>query len=216
MTDTISAKTVVVCDTEPVAIEGLRSLLHSSQDLLLVGAETSLLSGLDLVQALSPSLVIVDKSFGMNIVADWIGKVRSLTEGMAVLIWGTPFHRTEALRLMQAGAQSIIRKTADLTTLMAAIRTVASGGTWLDDATLYASETGARGGRTKLTAREQQVLELVEQGLKNKDIAEALSICPGTVKIHLKHIFEKTGIRGRYGLALNGLRARTVYELPRV
>lgn len=216
MTDTISAKTVVVCDTEPVAIEGLRSLLHASQDLHLVGAETSLLSGLDLVQALSPSLVVVDKCFGMNIVADWIGKIRTLAGGTAVLIWGMPFHRTEALRLMQAGAQSIIRKTADLTTLMAAVRTVANGGTWLDDATLYASDSATRAGRTKLTPREEQVLELVEQGLKNKDIAEALSICPGTVKIHLKHIFEKTGIRGRYGLALNGLRARTVYELPRV
>jgi DNA-binding NarL/FixJ family response regulator len=57
-----------------------------------------------------------------------------------------------------------------------------------------------------LTAREQQVLELVEQGCKNKEIAGELGIRPGTVKIHLKHIFEKTGIRGRYGLALNGWR----------
>ena len=56
--------------------------------------------------------------------------------------------------------------------------------------------------------REQQVLELVEQGYKNKEIAMHLGIQPGTVKIHLKHIFEKTGVRGRYGLALTGLRDR--------
>jgi DNA-binding NarL/FixJ family response regulator len=59
-----------------------------------------------------------------------------------------------------------------------------------------------------LTAREQQVLELVEQGMRNKDIAMELGIRPGTVKIHLKHIFEKTGVRGRYGLALTGLQQR--------
>jgi len=62
--------------------------------------------------------------------------------------------------------------------------------------------------RSELTAREQQVLELVEQGFKNKEIALDLGIRPGTVKIHLKHIFEKTGVRGRYGLALNGLKER--------
>jgi DNA-binding NarL/FixJ family response regulator len=51
-------------------------------------------------------------------------------------------------------------------------------------------------------------MELVERGFRNKEIGEALGICTGTVKIHLKHIFEKTGIRGRYGLALSGLRNR--------
>ena len=62
--------------------------------------------------------------------------------------------------------------------------------------------------RSELTAREQQVLELVEQGFKNKEIARELGIRPGTVKIHLKHIFEKTGIRGRYGLAIRGLKQK--------
>jgi two-component system, NarL family, nitrate/nitrite response regulator NarL len=52
------------------------------------------------------------------------------------------------------------------------------------------------------------VMELVERGLKNKEIADSLGIQIGTVKIHLKHIFEKTGIRGRYGLALRGLKQR--------
>lgn len=68
--------------------------------------------------------------------------------------------------------------------------------------------------RSELTSREQQVLELVEQGFKNKEIANELGIRPGTVKIHLKHIFEKTGVRGRYGLALTGLRERGMVSLP--
>ena len=57
-----------------------------------------------------------------------------------------------------------------------------------------------------LTPREQQVAELVSKGMKNREIAEALSIATGTVKIHLMHIFEKTGIRDRFELALHGLR----------
>ena len=59
-----------------------------------------------------------------------------------------------------------------------------------------------------LTLREQEILELIWAGFKNKEIALDLGIRPGTVKIHLKHIFEKTGVRGRYGLALNGLKQR--------
>ncbi len=58
------------------------------------------------------------------------------------------------------------------------------------------------------------MLELVEQGLRNKDIATALGIQAGTVKIHLKHIFEKTGIRGRFGLALSGLKEKGMLGLP--
>jgi DNA-binding NarL/FixJ family response regulator len=68
--------------------------------------------------------------------------------------------------------------------------------------------------RLALTARELQVRELVERGMKNKDIAMALGIRTGTVKIHLKHIFEKTGIRGRYGLALSGLQEKGLLALP--
>jgi len=68
--------------------------------------------------------------------------------------------------------------------------------------------------RSELTPREQQVLELVEQGFKNREIALELGIRPGTVKIHLKHIFEKTGVRGRFGLALNGLKDRGLVGIP--
>ena len=67
-----------------------------------------------------------------------------------------------------------------------------------------------------MTAREQEVLELAEQGLANKDIAQELQIRTGTVKIHMKHIFEKTGIHGRHSLALAGLLDREPVHLRRV
>ena len=79
---------------------------------------------------------------------------------------------------------------------------------------LQEPERSVRGARSNLTARELQVVELVEQGLKNRDIAQNLGIRPGTVKIHLKHIFEKTGIRGRYGLALSGLKEKGLLSMP--
>jgi len=85
---------------------------------------------------------------------------------------------------------------------------VGNGRTWLEQALLSDSDRLPKRTRGNLTPREQEVLDLVEQGMKNKDIAERLGIRSGTVKIHLKHIFEKTGIHGRYGLALNGLKEK--------
>jgi DNA-binding NarL/FixJ family response regulator len=78
----------------------------------------------------------------------------------------------------------------------------------MEDGIFGDREKASRPRRSQLTAREQQIAHLVEQGLRNRDIARQLGIQTGTVKIHLKHIFEKTGVRGRYGLALTGLREK--------
>jgi len=117
---------------------------------------------------------------------------------------------------MQAGAQGVIRKTADASSVLACLRTVAVGTTWMEDCLLSNGDKPFRNSRSSLTPREQQVVELVEQGLKNKDIGASMGIRPGTVKIHLKHIFEKTGIHGRYGLALSGLREKGLLSYPTV
>jgi DNA-binding NarL/FixJ family response regulator len=108
----------------------------------------------------------------------------------------------------------VVRKTAPLEALLECMRTVAAGNTWMEESVLQEPERPARGTRTNLTTRELQVVELVERGLKNRDIGLQLGIRPGTVKIHLKHIFEKTGIRGRYGLALSGIRDKGVSPSP--
>jgi DNA-binding NarL/FixJ family response regulator len=120
----------------------------------------------------------------------------------------------EALRFLQAGARGILRKTATIPMVVACLRTVAAGRSWMEDCVFRDSTRSDRYPRSELTSRERQVLELVEQGSKNKEIAEELGIRPGTVKIHLKHIFEKTGVRGRYGLALSGLKERGLVSVP--
>jgi two-component system nitrate/nitrite response regulator NarL len=83
---------------------------------------------------------------------------------------------------------------------------------WMQDGIFRGSVSSDR--YSELTTREQQVVELVRQGFKTKKIAEDLGIGPGTVKIHLKHIFQKTGVRGRYGLALNGWREPRAKAIP--
>ena len=205
MSEDHSKKTVVVCDTQPITAEGLRTLLTAAGDLEFLASLNSLEAATQLVTARPPDVVIVDKGFGMRIVLDWIHDLKLADAAPAVTVWGVSMTEAEALRLLQAGAKGIVRKTADLESILSCLRTVASGRSWMEDCVFRDSARQERYPRSELTPREHQVLEMVEQGFKNKEIALELGIRPGTVKIHLKHIFEKTGVRGRYGLALTGL-----------
>jgi DNA-binding NarL/FixJ family response regulator len=161
-----------------------------------------------LLQRTQPSVLILEKAFGIQPVLELLRELRRSRAGTAAIVWSGAFSTAETLRLIQAGG--VVRKTAPLEVLLHCVRTVISGNTWMDKELVAPGGQNGQDGnaRSPLTARELQVTELVERGLKNKDIGDALGIRTGTVKIHLKHIFEKTGIRGRYGLALLGLREK--------
>jgi two-component system nitrate/nitrite response regulator NarL len=208
----VPAKTIGICDSQPITIAGLQFLLKEAPELKLAGIASNVFAGMELVRNSGPSVVIIDKAFGLPAVMEWLSYLR-LTSTKAV-VWGVSINEAEALRLMQNGAHGVIRKTAEPAKLLACLKTVADGSTWMEDSILGEADRPFRGARSNLTPREQQVVELVEQGMKNKEIATTMGIRPGTVKIHLKHIFEKTGIRGRYGLALSGLREKGLLSYP--
>lgn len=208
-----SKNTVGICETQPITIEGLRKLVDSSEDLQFSHACDSLAAAAYLLRADPPDVLVVDKAMGVQALLDWLGEFRKCPSDTGIVVWGMVISESEALRFLQAGARGIVRKTADFTTLLACLRAVASGASWMEETMLQGTRS-ERNTRSDLTVRERQVFELVEQGLKNKEIARELGIRPGTVKIHLKHIFEKTGVRGRYGLALSGFRQKTAMSLP--
>lgn len=120
-------KTVVVCDTQPVTAEGLRHLIGSCPDLEFLEPLNSLPALMEFAKAMSPDLVILDKGFGMRTVLDWIHELKLTGATPAVTVWGVSMTEAEALRLLQAGARGIVRKTADLVSLTTCLRTVAAG-----------------------------------------------------------------------------------------
>ncbi len=205
-------RTVVVCDTQPLAIEGLRAVLAAASGIRFAGSMTTLAGAIDLVRGTHPTVAILDRAFGTAAVIHALDRLRA-SSSTATIVWGGAMTNSEALRMVQAGARGVLRKTSDTNHVLDCIRAVAAGETWMEDTILNDAERTAPSTRSSLTAREHQVAELVEKGLKNKDIAGNLGIRTGTVKIHLKHIFEKTGCRGRYGLALTGLREKGLIPL---
>lgn len=201
-------KTVALSESQPVTAEGLRALLTSSPDLEFVASLDSLPSALDLVREHPPAVLVLDKAFGVQALLEFLEALRTFPHTTAPVIWGISITEAEALRLVQAGAKGIIRKSADLDTLLLCLRCVAGGAAWMEQGLFHPRLKAPRDSACGLTPREQQIAELVTLGLKNREIAQELGIRPGTVKVHLKHIFEKTGARGRFALALTSLEAK--------
>jgi DNA-binding NarL/FixJ family response regulator len=156
--------------------------------------------------------LLIDEAFGAGAVVECLQALRESGSRTAAVVWGNALSEVESFRLLQIGAAGVLRKAASLALIVQCLRAAASGDTWREHDP--AGPQLPAGQPLGLTARELQVRELVERGMKNKDIATALGIRTGTVKIHLKHIFEKTGIRGRCGLPLSGLQEKGLLVLP--
>jgi DNA-binding NarL/FixJ family response regulator len=211
-------KIVSICETQPLTVHGLEHMLNSTEDLAFGSAHASPAEWMLSAGAEKTDILIIDKGLGAKTVLDALSQLPAehgpnRATVPAVVIWGMSITEAEALRFLQAGAKGIIRKSADIATALACLRAVSLGRSWMQDSVFRESSAVDAQLRTDLTPREHQVMELVEQGFKNREIAQELGIRPGTVKIHLKHIFEKTGVRGRHGLALNGLRQKGVISL---
>ena len=207
MVELFGKTTVGVCDTQPITSAGVQAVLGSAADMECAWAVSSLDEAMRMLRLQAPQVVLVDKALGINDLFHWMVDLRSIAN-TAVVVWGSSLTEAEALRIIQAGARGVMRKVVGPETLLACVRAASKGCTWMEDVIFRSAPRAVRQSHSELTPRESQVLALVEQGLSNGEIARELGIRPGTVKIHLKHLYEKTGMRGRYHLALAGLREK--------
>ena len=200
---------VCLCDPQPVVQEGLRALLDRSEDIKLVAACSDLDRAVEITSRKQPDIVILDRSFGMHPLLEALAELRASNHTARAVVWGSQISDVESFRSIQAGASGIMKKTIDPQALVHCLRAVSDGKLWTEDVYDSGGEAQERPRSRPLTPREREVAALVSKGLKNREIAETLGIATGTVKIHLMHIFEKTGIRDRFELALQGLRRAT-------
>ena len=196
---------VFVCETHPIAIEGLRRVLSDSEEFELVGAVNTSGEVLPPVEQQKPDLLLLDQSIGLRTALQLIGEIRNVSPQTRGIMWVNELAEPECLRCLQAGARGVVRKNQPISVLYECLRSVAAGGLWLEHSLAQpVAGLGSRRNTPKFTPREREIVEQVCRGLKNKQIAEALSITPGTVKVHLMHIFEKAGVRDRFELAVQG------------
>ena len=202
----MSAINICACDSQPIAIEGLRNVLETTEDLKFAAGANSLLNGLGLVERYSPQVMLLDRAFGAKPVLDWIGSAKLRYPQTRTVLWATVISDVECFRAFQVGGCGILKKSAPVAALLHCLRTVAQGQMWTENLFSPRDSRLAQVRLRPLTPREQEIIGLVSRGLKNREIAESLHIATGTVKIHMMHIFEKTGIRDRFELAMYGLK----------
>jgi len=128
-----------------------------------------------------------------------------------IVLWVNSISTELAFQAMGLGVRGILRKTLATDLQVKCLQKVQAGELWFEKA-LTDSFLCAR--RVALTQREGQLVSLLSQGLKNKEIATTLMISEGTVKVYLSRLFQKVGVKDRFELALFGLKNLTTGQLP--
>lgn len=192
-------------------MEGLQKVLAESTDLVFAGAVSRPADALDAAERIHPNIVLIDGSAGFTAAIRLIGQLKAAGPAHPVL-WVVDLPEMDAFRALQLGARAIVKKTLPTATLLECLREVAAGQIWMQES-WPAADFLQRKDASRLTPREKEVVRLICRGLRNKQIAEILHITSGTVKVHLMHIFEKTGLKDRLALAVHG-RELAGAELP--
>jgi len=199
--------TVFACESQPIVLEGLERVLAGCDDLEYVGAAAGLSDALDALRQHQPSLILIGQTAGLKVIFQFISDVRNTSASCQPVLWVNDLAEIDCFRALQLGARGILKKTLPVESLVECLRAVGRGDVWIEG-TLSDQVVGALDRRSapRLTPREKEIVHHVCAGLKNKEIAEALRITAGTVKVHLMHIFEKTGVKDRFELAVHGRR----------
>ena len=194
---------VLLVDDHPVVRSGLAGLLSATEDLVVVGEAADGEAALASAGSLAPDVVLMDISMpGL----DGIAATRQLlADGFAgAVVMLTSFSdRDRVTDALSAGAVGYLLKDSEPEAVLSAVRAAASGHAPIDPrvaGALLPSRTPTPG--AELSAREREVLDLVAQGLANKQIARRLGITERTVKVHLGSVFRRIGVTDRTSAAL--------------
>ena len=201
---------VVLVDDHAVIRAGLAQLIATAEDIEVVGQAGDGAEAVEQARALTPDVVLMDLQMPG---VDGVSATREIVSaglGVDVLVLTSYSDNERILDALNAGAVGYLLKDADPDDVLSGVRAVARGESPIHPKAARAL-LGARsaGGRPQLTAREVEVLQLVRDGLANKQIARQLEISERTVKAHLTSAFSRIGVSDRTQAALwaqrNGL-----------
>jgi len=207
---------IVIADDHPIVRVGLKKLLLLEDDFEIVGEAGDGREVLEKVQELDPDVLLLDLRMP-NL--DGLSALQALQQSnkhTRVIVLTASEDKNEFVQAMKLGCSGIVLKQTAPDLIVKSIRKVHAGEIWLDSHTTAAVmrqfQTGteansmAPGGkgreRSPLSAREREIVALVAQGYKNKEMAEKMFISEQTVKNHLHNIFDKLGVSDRLELAL--------------
>jgi two-component system, NarL family, response regulator len=186
---------VLLADDHAIVRNGVAQILNEQPDIEVVGQAGDGESAIVLYRQERPDVALVDLRMPKMEGTKVVEQIRQeFPEAMLVVL--TTFDTDDDIdRALRAGAKGYLLKDVGPGDLVACVRTVHGGGTWVSPT--VASKLVARMTRVQVTPQEMRVLNQVAEGKSNREIGETLFISEATVKIHLTHLFEKLGASSR-------------------
>lgn len=196
---------VLLVDDHPAVLMGLTCVLNAAPDLVVVGAERDGDRGLAAFIGLQPDVVVMDVSMPGESGLDVMRRMLDHSPETTVLVLTADNDDRTLTSALEAGAAGYVSKECDSSEVVRAIRASARGQMPIDARVVPNADPEERDADDRplqLTPRERDVLELLGQGLANKQIAERLGVGETTVKSHMRKVFERIGVSDRTSAAL--------------
>ncbi|HKZ53556.1 MAG TPA: response regulator transcription factor [Candidatus Acidoferrales bacterium] len=205
---------VLVADDHTIFREGLCRLLEAENDITVIGEARSGTECVSLVGKLKPDVLLLDLKMPDQDGLAVLSELGGAESPVRTIVLTASEDERDYVETVRRGARGIVLKQAATERLLEGIRKVHRGEIWIDQRVAAevvkamsrpAAAPTARGEKGLLTPREGEIVSLVTQGFRNKEIADKLSISEQTVKNHLQNIYDKLGVSDRLELALYAL-----------
>ena len=209
---------VLIADGHPIVLEGLRKIFENHPVIEVVGEATDGMDAIERAVLLEPDVVLMDLQLARVDRLTVLRSIQTRAPKSKVILFAAADSREDFVEAMKLGCAGIIHKDVSTPLIEKSVLRVHAGEIWLDSNTTaavirkFASPTdtppsAAPNGKTPrerahLSQREGEIIILIAQGYKNKEIAEKMFITEQTVKNHLHHVFHKLGVSDRLELAL--------------
>ena len=186
---------VLLADDHTIVRDGVAHILNRQPGIAVVAEAVDGADAVALYERHRPDVALVDLRMPVLEGVEVVERIRAKSPDAVVVILTTFDADDDIERSFRAGAKAYVLKDIAPQDLVACVRAVHAGRTWMSPS--VAGKFAARMTRVQLTPREMAVLRLVAAGKSNREIAENLSITDGTVKTHLAHLFGKLGVTSR-------------------
>ncbi len=189
---------ILIAEDQRIVREGLIALLEDEPEVEIVGEAADGAQALALYERLRPDVVLMDLQMPQLDGAEATRRIRGAYPEARILVLTTYATDEFIFTALRAGARGYLLKDASADELLAAIRAVQQGRTWLAPAVAERLVSGVSEGTPEsLTPRELEVLRLMGEGRSNNEIAALLTIAPRTAKVHVQNILQKLGATNR-------------------
>ncbi len=192
---------VAIVDDHPATASGLAAILSREPGLFVVGTTGTVSEAVELLSGESSDVALVDIQLGGNLTGFEILR-RFASSGPAVILFSSYDYAGFHARAFELGARGYLAKTASVAEIVAAIRSVAAGGTAFSGAAIEDARQAPR----SPSDRELDVIRLVAAGDSNDEIGGRLGLTEKSVESHLRRLFGRYAVASRTELSLLAVR----------